>query len=208
MKTGKKVLIVVLALCSLAISTCFSVGAATQDPPEQSFHSETDVKAYFESIAPGGFNWDNYSSFIIVPQDGGNQFYFIPFGVTLVYNGRNLMIPTDAKAFLIRPNNTFDVTSVLVNLPEDLNSYYRSTDYNVAGFMAKANIKEFYALYSPPTEPSTEKVTAPPIESTIDQLATIINRLDIVTTIMLTGFGFIAAIVVVMLLYKFIRQTF
>ena len=208
MKIGKKALIVVLALCSLAISSCLSVSAATQDPPESSFRSESDVKSYFESIAPSGFYWTDYSSFIVLPQDGGNQFYFIPSGVSLAYNGRNLIIPPNRDVFYIRPDNSYDFLTTSLYLPEDLNSYYRSTDYALVGFIAKSNIDAFYALYVPPTESPTEKVTAPAIESTVDQLATIINRLDIVTTIMLVGFGFIAAIAVVMLLYKFIRQAF
>lgn len=207
MKIGKKVLIAVLALCFLAISSCLSASAATQDPPEPSFRSESDVKSYFESCAPSGFYWTDYSSFIVVPKDDGNYFYFLRSD-TLAYNGRCLIIPSGSKSFLIKPDNSTDVVSEFVYLPDDFDSYYRSADYTSGGLSFRANIDDFYALYVPPTESPTEKVTAPSIESTFDQLATIINRLDIVTTIMLVGLGFIAAIAVVMLLYKFIRQTF
>lgn len=206
---GKRsnLLFFILVFCCLSISSIFPSGAATQNPPEPSFQSESDVKSYFESIAPSGFYWTDYSSFIVVPKDDGNYFYFLRSD-TLAYNGRCLIIPSGSNSFLIKPDNTTDVVSEFVYLPNDFDSYYRSADYTSGGLSFGANIDDFYALYLPPTESTTEKVTAPAIESTVDQLATIINRLDIVTTIMLVGFGFIAAIAVVMLLYKFIRQAF
>lgn len=204
MTKKNKIFLFVLTVVSVISFSVFPVGASS---PE-SFRDESDIKSYFEQCTAGSkYTWDKYNHYIVYPQDDGNYFYFYTGENPVIYRGQNFIIPIYDSFFVIAPNGTVSPVEDAVLLPTDFSRWYRSDLLEDSGHRAESNIKDFYALYTP-TEIPTEKPTAPSIESSVDHLATILNRLDIVTTIMLFGFGFTAVIFVLVLLYKFLRSCF
>lgn len=226
MRTGKKVFVVVLALFSLTIFSCIPVFAesateATQpqasaepvspqllaDVREASatfrfcYKSDDDVYRLFEKYFPS-YKLSDYNRFFVSIPTSAITFYFIPTDCN--FSGTSSVLRFDKPCLKLTYGFTTKNYVATVIQPSTYfssgNSAFRNFNVVVDGnVLLPSNIEYFYSVNVDATMS---------LDNTNDYLATIVNRLDMVYTVQLVLIGLAVGLVVCVLLYKFIRQTF